>query len=318
VGVILGVDGGNSKTELVAATADGELIAFVRGRGSNSHAAGGAEGAADVIDGLVRESRIDATATHGAFYLCGADVPADIAELEAAVARRGWVREAVVDNDTFALLRAGTDAETAVAVVCGSGINCAGRATGGRVARYPSLGWETGDWGGSEDLGRAALFQAARADDRRGPPTALAQLVRTQFGLAVAEVGEAVHYRRMPIGRLGELAPGVVALAPADDVARELVERLGGEIALMVERAFRDLDVTGADVVLGGGMLQRGEGPLHDAVVARLPPGARPVVLRDPPVLGAALAALDAAGATEDAKARLRDELRDGGSATLA
>jgi len=31
VGVIVGVDGGNSKTELVAATTDGELIAFVRG-----------------------------------------------------------------------------------------------------------------------------------------------------------------------------------------------------------------------------------------------------------------------------------------------
>jgi N-acetylglucosamine kinase-like BadF-type ATPase len=317
VGVILGVDGGNSKTELVAATTDGALIAFVRGRGSNSHGAGGAEGAADVIDGLLRRAGVDATATHGAFYLCGADVPADIAELEAAVARRAWVREAIVDNDTFALLRAGTDAETAIAVVSGSGINCVGRTAGGRVARYPSLGWETGDWGGSQDLGRAALFHAARAEDGRGTPTALAELVRTHFGLSVTDAGEAVHYRRMPIGRLGELGPGIVALAQEDEIARELVERSAGEIALMVERALHDLAVTSADVVLGGGMLRRGEGLLHDAVVARLPPGARPVVLRDPPALGAALAALDAAGATEDAKARLRDELRDDRSATL-
>ena len=307
--VILGVDGGNSKTELVAATIEGELIAFVRGRGSNSHGVG-AEGAAEVIDDLVREARVGSTATHGAFYLCGADVPEDIAELEAAVARRAWVREAVVDNDTFALLRAGTAAESAVAVVCGSGINCVGRGPGGRVARYPSLGWETGDWGGSEMLANEALFLAARDEDGRGTPTALVELVRAHFELSVTEVGEAVHYRRMPAARLGELAPGVVALAAEDAVARSLVERLANEIALLVERAFRDLAVDAADVVLGGGMLQAGEGFLHDAVLVRLPAGARPVVLRDPPVLGAALAALDAAGASDTAKERLRDELR--------
>jgi len=309
VDVILGVDGGNSKTELVAATIEGELIAFVRGRGSNSHGVG-AEGAAQVIDDLVREAGVGSTATHGAFYLCGADVPEDIAELEAAVARRAWVREAIVDNDTFALLRAGTAAESAVAVVCGSGINCVGRGPGGRVARYPSLGWETGDWGGSEMLANEALFLAARDEDGRGTPTALVELVRAHFGLSVTEVGEAVHYRRMPAARLGELAPGVVALAAEDAVARSLVERLANEIALLVERAFRDLAVDAADVVLGGGMLQAGEGFLHDAVLVRLPAGARPVVLRDPPVLGAALAALDAAGASDTAKERLRDELR--------
>jgi N-acetylglucosamine kinase-like BadF-type ATPase len=309
VGLILGVDGGNSKTELVAATIEGALIAFVRGGGSNSHAVG-AEGAAEVIDGLVREAGVDGTATLGAFYLCGADVPSDIAELDAAVARRAWVQEAIVDNDTFALLRAGTDAETAVAIVCGAGINCVGRA-GDRVARYPSLGWETGDWGGSEMLGNEALFLAARDEDGRGTPTALVELVRAHFGLSVTDVGEAVHYRRMRAARLGELAPEVVALAAEDAVARSLVRRLASEIGLLAERAFRDLGVDAADVVLGGGMLRSGEGFLHDAVLARLPEGARPIVLDDPPVLGAALAALDAAGATDAAKERLRRELRE-------
>jgi N-acetylglucosamine kinase-like BadF-type ATPase len=308
VGVILGVDGGNSKTELVATTTEGELLAFVRGGGSNSHAVG-AEGAAEVIDGLVREAGLDGTATVGAFYLCGADVAADIAELEAVVARRAWVYEAIVDNDTFALLRAGTDAETAVAIVCGAGINCVARGPDGRAARYPSLGWETGDWGGSEMLGNEALFLAARDEDGRGTPTALVELVRAHFGLSVTEVGEAVHYRRIRAARLGELAPGVVALAAEDAVARSLVERLASEIALLTERAFRDLAVDAADVVLGGGMLRAGEGFLHEAVLARLPEGARPLVLRDPPVLGAALAALDAAGATDAAKERLRREL---------
>jgi len=158
-------------------------------------------------------------------------------------------------------------------------------------------------------LGRDALFVAARAEDARAAPTALVELVRAHFGVSVTEVGEAVHYRRMPAARLGELAPGVVALAGEDAVARSLVERLANEICLLVERAFRDLGVDAGDVVLGGGMLRSGDGFLHDAVLARLPEGARAVVLRDPPVLGAALAALDAAGASEEAKDRLRQEV---------
>jgi hypothetical protein len=57
-------------------------------------------------------------------------------------------------------------------------------------------------------------------------------------------------------------------------------------------------------------MLQSGEGLLYQLVTERLPLGARPLPARDEPVLGAALAALDAAGASEAAKVRLREELR--------
>jgi len=312
VGLILGVDGGNSKTALVAGTTDGELLAYVRGPGSNSHTVG-AEGVFAVLDALVARARLPEPAEHGALFLCGADIPSDIAALEAAVARRDWVRIAVVDNDTFALLRAGTDAEDAVAVVCGTGINCVGRASGGRVARYPSLGWETGDWGGAYMLGQEALFLAARAADGRGEATARAELIPSHFGLPTIEaVGEAAHYRRGPTVRVSELAPVVLAAAEdGDAIARSLVDRLAQEIALLVRRALDDLGVAAADVVLGGGMLTRGEGLLHDEVVARLPEGARPVVLRDPPVLGAALAALDAAATTSDAGNRLRAAFRE-------
>jgi hypothetical protein len=78
----------------------------------------------------------------------------------------------------------------------------------------------------------------------------------------------------------------------------------------MACRAMRDLDLEVADVVLGGGMLAGGAGLLYETVVAQLPDGARPVLAPDPPVVGAALAALDSVGALEDAKRRLRAEAR--------
>jgi N-acetylglucosamine kinase-like BadF-type ATPase len=314
MGVILGADGGNTKTELVAATLEGERLAYVRGPGSNSHGPGGAEATAAVLAALVGRADVETPADTGVFFLCGADVPSDVVALEEALGRRALVRRAIVDNDTFGLLRAGTDAPDAVAVVCGGGINCVGRSAGGRTARYPALGWETGDWGGGEPLGREALFLAARAEDGRGEPTVLVELVRSHFDLdSATAVGEAVHYGRIPASRLGELAEPVVAAAgDGDAVARSVVARLADEIALLVERAFRDLGIGSADVVLGGGMLRDGSGLLHELVVSRLPAAARVVVLREPPVLGAALAALDAAGAGDAAKARLREELRAG------
>jgi N-acetylglucosamine kinase-like BadF-type ATPase len=301
MGVVLGVDGGNSKTDVVLASVAGEPLAYVRGPGSNSHAAGGSAGCVEVIATLVGRLPFEPPAARAVFFLCGADLPHDIEELTAEVELRGWASANDVDNDTFALLHAGTDRPDAIAAVCGSGINCVGRNAGGRVSRYPTLGWETGDWGGAEALGREALYAANRAADGRGEPTALVALIETHFGKPVVVVGEDVHYRRMPDTRLGEIASGIVALAETDAVARLLVTRLVEEIVLLVDRARRELGVANADVVLGGGMLAQ-RGAFFELVVAALPAGLTPVVPGLPPVAGAVIAALD-----RDAAARFRD-----------
>jgi N-acetylglucosamine kinase-like BadF-type ATPase len=317
VGVVVGVDGGNSKTDVLVARVDGEPVAYLRGPGSNAHGPGGAEACVAVIDAIVGRAELREQAVRGAFFLCGADVPTDFDALAAGLREKPWVGDVLVENDTVALLRAGTDSANAVAVVCGAGINVVGRGADGRAARFPSLGWETGDWGGSEMLGREVLFHAARAEDGRGQPTVLAEIVRAHFGLPVDEVGEEIHFRRLPVERLGELAGAVVAAAGAgDEVARMLVDRVAEEVALMAWKALRELDLLDrdADVVLGGGMLQAGEGYLHDEAVARLArvaPRARTVVASDPPIVGAALAALDGVG-DPGAGDRLRTAFRGG------
>jgi N-acetylglucosamine kinase-like BadF-type ATPase len=309
VGVtVLGVDGGNTKTDLVAATVDGTLLAHVRGPGSNSHGPAGAEGCIAVVASLVEQAGLHEPARHGAFFLCGADVPDDIAALEAVLKTQPWVHSSTVDNDTFALLHS-AGGDDAIAVICGGGVNCVGRRADGRISRYPSLGWETGDWGGAEGLGREALHQAARAEDGRGPDTALVDIVREHFGLpSVLAVAEAVHYRRLKETRLGELAPLVVAVAGDDTVAAVLVERLTTELLLLVRRAASDLDLSEFDVVLGGGMLA-GDASYREVFVARLGqelPRARPIVPDVPPVVGAVLVALGVAGASPVAASTLR------------
>ena len=317
VPLVLGVDGGNSKTELVVATLDGEPVAYLRGPGSNSHTEGPTRTSA-FLAGLVARAELATSVVQGTFYLCGADIPADFAALAAALEQEPWVERVAVDNDVFALLRAGTDDADAVAVVCGAGINCAGRSRDGRVARYPSLGWESGDWGGSVMLGRDVLFVSARGEDGRGERTALAEVLREHFDLPVDELGEAVRYGRITPERLGEVAPAVVdAAAAGDAVGRQLVDRLAEEVVLMATRALADLGLAErqASVLFGGGMLRSGSGVLYDEAVARLAeraPQATPAPVSAPPVLGAALDALDAAGATPEAAARLRAAFENG------
>jgi N-acetylglucosamine kinase-like BadF-type ATPase len=317
-GTLIAVDGGNSKTDVLVLDADGAPHAYLRGRGGNAHSRGGAPASVGVIAEIVARAQLEAPAERGAFFLCGVDLPSDVAAIIAQLDEQPWVTHVSVANDTFALLRTGAERADAVAVICGAGINCVGRNARGDTAQYPSLGWETGDWGGSELLGREVFYHAARAEDGRGEPTALVDVVRSHFGAeSVEAVGEDLHYGRIPQTRLRELAPAVVAAAQNDVVARRLVERLAEEIALMAWKALRDLGLVDgdADVVLGGGMLRPGTGVLHEEVVARLrtlAPRARPVVATDPPVLGAGLAVLEAAGAGPGPSERLRAAFRDG------
>ena len=108
--------------------------------------------------------------------LAGVDFPAEEDALASArrAARLG-ASAFDVGNDTFAVLRAGTERGWGVAVMCGAGINCVGVAPDGRHARFPALGAITGDWGGGYDVGLAAVSAAARSEDGRGPRTSLEQ-----------------------------------------------------------------------------------------------------------------------------------------------
>ena len=84
----------------------------------------------------------------------------------------------------FAVLRAGTERGWGVALTCGAGMNCVGVSPDGRHVHFPALGETTGDWGGGYDLGKEALWFAARSEDGRGAKTVLEYLVPGHFGLS--------------------------------------------------------------------------------------------------------------------------------------
>jgi N-acetylglucosamine kinase-like BadF-type ATPase len=317
--LLLAVDGGNSKTDVMLLDGTGQVLASVRGRTcAPLHL--GLAGAMDCLDELITKTvaaagrpRSAIPMSVGVFALAGADLPHEEAELLAAVSGRGWVRNASVHNDAFALLRAGTDRPWGVAVVCGAGINCVGVGAGGDVARFPALGPISGDWGGGHDVGMAGLGAAVRAVDGRGPATVLTESVPAHFGLPdPIAVMTAMHVGELDEGRVLELPPTVFAAArEGDRVAQDIVLRLAGEVVACAVAAIRrlGLEELDPDIVMGGSLLRAGLPLLDDAVragVLAVAPGAVVSHVAVAPVIGAALLALGELGAPHEAHEHLR------------
>ncbi|MEZ0107826.1 N-acetylglucosamine kinase-like BadF-type ATPase [Catenulispora sp. EB89] len=303
---VLAIDGGNSKTEVALATADGTVLACVQVGGFTPHLDGmaGAVSVAGQGVALIRaELGLPAdrpVAELLAAYVAGADFPVEVEALTAEFAGRGWAERTVVDNDSFALMRSGTSRPWGVAVVCGAGMNCVGIAPDGRHARFPAIGTVSGDWGGGPGIGETAHWFAVRAEDGRGAPTVLRKAVAEYFGCAsMAELVEAIHFGRIADDRFGELAPLVFEVAGlGDEVALSIVERLADEVCALAFAAMGRLDLMDSEVevVLGGGVL-RARQPLLTAGIdrrfAKRAPRAVLTVAEERPIHGAVLLGLD-------------------------
>ena len=327
---VLAIDGGNSKTDLALVAEDGTLLATVRGPGMRSPDDLGSW--LEALGALIARAQLEAgregqmAARHITACVANADLAEEEERLAAALRALGWSQTTAVANDTFAVLRAGLDPDAqvvgegtvragrwGVAVTCGAGINCVGVDPAGRTTGYLALGKISGDWGGGSGLGQAALWWAARAEDGRGPETALRRVVATHFGVAtVQDVTIGIHLGKINDESLRELAPVLLAVAAGgDEIARKLVRRQAEEVSIMALTAMRRLGLTElpTPVVLGGGVLTARDPLLITEITERITaaaPQAVVIIVAVPPVAGAALLGLDHVGAGPDAERRLR------------
>lgn len=324
---VLAVDGGGSKVDATIVDRSGSVRAAVRivstdhdGSHSLSYLEGVAAGVQAVATAAGLRPHTGSLASLGVYCLAGADLPADDRRLVRWLAKQRWTDSDLLRNDTFAVLRSGTDRTWGVGVVCGFGTNCSGIAPDGRVFRFPAIGRISGDWGGGMDVGEAALWYAMRARDGRGPSTTLARLVPEYLGVRTPrQVMEAIYFGRMRPERLVEL-PKIVfrAAAEGDAAAASIVDHQADEIIAMAGAAIRKLKMSKLDVhvVLGGGIFRNDHRPFFDRIeqgVRRVAPRVRITALKVPPVLGAALLGLDRLGASERAKMQVRDRLTHDG-----
>lgn len=302
-GVVLGVDGGNTKTVALVARPDGTVVGAGRGGCADIYGAPSFDAAIDEIAGAVRAALpegvdVDDVST-AVFSLAGADWDEDKDDLRAALARIVPRAEVVVLNDAIGALRAGTSDGVGVSVVVGTG-GCVGAAS--RDGREWHSSWwalHTGAWA----IGTDALHAVYEAELGIGRPTALTDAVLASFDASSVEAVLHAFTRRG--GRrawdASLLAPSVLRAGSADEVARDIVQAHGAKLGEIARVA---VDKVGLQppfplVLLGGVLRGTGSQLLVDEIVAHVPE-AEPLRPTREPVAGALLEALDRAGAAYD------------------
>lgn len=315
--VVVAADGGNSKTDLVVATTDGDVLARVSGAGTRPNIHGlpaTAAGLAELTRSAIAKAGLpdDTAVAVGSYYLANVDLPEDEQAMRDALNEHGLAERIEVVNDTFAVLQAGSRRGWGIAIVCGAGINAVGLHPDGRPERFLGIGALSGDWGGGWSVAVAGIAAAVRAGDGRGPATALRALVASRFGAEPESVAIAADRGAITRQQLLAFAPDVLrAATDGEPVATEIVHRLADEVVSFARALLSRMNLTGSDcdIVLGGGILQAGHRPVLDRIerhLATIAPDANVRTLDVPPVVGALVSALRLAGADDHAIAGAR------------
>jgi N-acetylglucosamine kinase-like BadF-type ATPase len=301
----LGADLGATKTHTLIVDETGRAVGFGES-GSGNHEDVGYDGMLEAMQqGL--EQALSAACLKRAdirgagFGVAGYDWPSEGPATAAVIDRLGLSAPYIYVNDTVPGLVAGSEEGWGVVVVSGTGSNCRGwDREHKREGRVTGHGVIMGEGAGSSELIHRTMQIVGYAWSTRGPMTALTDaFIRHAGAKNLEDLIRGYTTHEYPIG--AEAAPLVFRVASeGDPVARELIRWAGvenGEMANAVIRqlGFEDLEF---DVVLAGSMFEGGPmliDPMRETI-QNFAPGARLVRLGVPPVLGAVILGMEAAG----------------------
>ena len=260
--ILIGIDGGGSKTTALIADRDGNILG--RGlSGPSNYLVIGAEAAYAALDVAVDVAAGGQPVQPAALCLgmAGAARPADQAALRAWADARFPGAPVVITHDARLALAAGTPEGWGIAVLCGTGAMVYGEDSRGQVARADGWGYLLGDDGSAYAIGRAALRAVARAADGRGPQTALTEPILEHWALAQPQDLIGYVYKSAQRTDIAALAALVQAVAlQGDAVAGAILQDAGQELAVAVEAVARRLTLTGAiPCALTGSVILKGQ-----------------------------------------------------------
>jgi N-acetylglucosamine kinase-like BadF-type ATPase len=265
--LVLGIDGGGSKTAawIARCRADGETAVIGRGSagGSNPQAVG-LQPALENLSLAVEAARKEAGVSPGPLAagvlgLAGSDR----AEIRQPIVRwaeeHGVARRFRVDHDALPVLAAGSAEAWGVALIAGTGSFAFGQDRQGRTARAGGWGFLLGDEGSGYAIARAGLRAAFQAADGRGRATRLLDdlLLRLQCSQATDLVPAIYRFANDP-GAVAALSPLVFAAAESgDEVAAWIIAVEGRELAAMVGAVATKLDFGAGPfpLAMAGGVL---------------------------------------------------------------
>lgn len=274
--IVVGVDGGGSKTRAMVADERGAEIVSVDGPPSAVRP-GEAERSADVIVATVRDALAAAAMSHVTprvvcIGVAGVGREPERDALWQALMGRDLADDIIVYPDATIALDDAFGDGAGILLIAGTGSIAIARGPAGTMARCGGWGPMIGDEGSGAWIGRRALGAVAAAADGREPATALTGAVLT--ATQVATVEELVGWAASATpAKLATIAPAVLQVADAGDLrANSLLSMAVEELMLHVRTLARRLFVderAAVQVALAGGLLGRGK-PLRRRLEHRL------------------------------------------------
>jgi glucosamine kinase len=292
--IVVGVDGGGSKTRVLIGTAESEVLATVEGPKSAvvpGHAARSAEVIAELVQQGLAEIAMPGAVLPRVLYcgVAGTGREEERRALHAALDEREIAEEVVVDSDGMIALYDAFEDRAGILLVVGTGSIAYGRSPNGTVVRCGGWGPAFGDEGSGGWIGKRALSIVAASSDGREPPTALLFPVLAATGCE--DVEDLIPWASVADARAyATLAPVVfTAAANGDQRANALISLAAEELVLHIRALSKALfsdERAAVTVALSGGLMDRGS-PLRKRLEQRLKSAVPGAQLRSEEVLPA-------------------------------
>lgn len=306
---VLGVDGGNTKTDYMLFDGEGTLIRHLR-RGTVSHEAvcgGFAES-----ERLIREHMdilldgLDVTVpglSASALGLAGLDIPSQYDKMREVLDNIGFSNYAAV-NDGFLGLKAATSNGFGVCSINGTGTVAVGINSDGKRLQVGGVGLISGDEGGAWHIARCVVRSVYDSLYRCGEKTAMSKPFCELFGIKnknefTDNVTARFNNRDISDRPVNDIL--FDCAAKNDETAVRILENSGAQMALSAAGCAKELGLTGEfEVVLAGSMWAKPETTLlvdsfKSVFTEKTAQPARFLLLKLPPVCGAVLWALELA-----------------------
>ena len=244
--LVLGVDGGGSKTRAVVCDERQNVLGEGTSGPSNPLRVGVSEGVK-----AVREAAERACQDAGVRLLeiVAAEVGlagvkrADIRERVRSALMELGVKSLEVVTDADIALYGATEGKPGIIIIAGTGSICCGVNARGRHACAGGWGPVAGDEGSGSWIARRGLQAVARATDGRGRKTSLTELACDYFKVARPEdLSTAVYAPNVTHKRIAGFGRHVIEAARRrDPAARAIVEEAGRELASAAIAVVRKL-----------------------------------------------------------------------------
>ncbi|HEX7572936.1 MAG TPA: BadF/BadG/BcrA/BcrD ATPase family protein [Bacteroidota bacterium] len=301
-----GIDGGATRTRAVLVAADGTIAGFGTAGPSNYDNVGEAAASENIRDavGAARRDSGRSLPAVASMFLGMAGV---VSRTDRETVRRMVLAHALappeaitVDHDIRIALAGGLEGREGIVLIAGTGSSTYGRRSDGRNHRT-GWGFLLDDRGSGYFLGLQAMIATVMEADGRGSPTVLSHVVRERFRFSdIDDILRIVYHDRVPVAGIASLAPDVIGAAgDGDGVAERILEEGAREITRMVAIVAERVEFSGEfPVTMTGGLVDH-PGLYRDLIhagIRREVPGAAIVAPSFPPVIGAALLALEGAG----------------------